>query len=35
MGRRMAQLAGWTPRRLQAELDAWDAHVARSQRFKL
>ncbi|OLE39567.1 MAG: hypothetical protein AUG00_01610 [Candidatus Rokubacteria bacterium 13_1_20CM_2_70_7] len=34
IGRRMAQLAGWTPRRLQAELDAWEAHVARSQRFK-
>jgi glycerol-3-phosphate dehydrogenase len=31
---RMAQIAGWTPRRLQAELDAYHAHVARSQRFR-
>jgi glycerol-3-phosphate dehydrogenase len=34
IGHRMGQLAGWTPRRLQAELDAYRAHVARSQRFK-
>jgi glycerol-3-phosphate dehydrogenase len=31
---RMAQLSGWTPRRLQAELDAYRAHVARSHKFK-
>jgi hypothetical protein len=30
----MAQLAGWTPRRLGAELDAYQAHVARSHRFR-
>jgi glycerol-3-phosphate dehydrogenase len=34
IGRRMAQLAGWTSRRLQAELEAYHAHVARSQRFR-
>ncbi len=34
IGRRMAQLSGWTPRRLQAELDAYHAHVARSRRFR-
>jgi len=34
IGRRMGQLLGWTPRRLEAELDAYRAHVARSQRFK-
>jgi glycerol-3-phosphate dehydrogenase len=34
IGRRMAQLAGWTPRRLQAELDAYQAHVARSRTFR-
>jgi len=34
IGQRMAQLAGWTPRRLAAELDAYRAHVARSQRFR-
>jgi glycerol-3-phosphate dehydrogenase len=34
IGRRMAALLGWTPRRLAAELDAWDAHVARSRRFR-
>jgi glycerol-3-phosphate dehydrogenase len=34
IGRRMAQLLGWTPRRLAAELDAYDAHVARSHKFR-
>lgn len=34
IGQRMAQLAGWTPRRLGAELDAYRAHVARSHRFR-
>jgi glycerol-3-phosphate dehydrogenase len=34
IARRMAQLAGWTPRRLGAELDAYHAHVSRSRRFK-
>jgi glycerol-3-phosphate dehydrogenase len=34
IGRRLSQLAGWTPRRLQAELDAYQAHVARSRRFR-
>jgi glycerol-3-phosphate dehydrogenase len=34
IGRRMSQLAGWTPRRLQAELDAYHGHVARSRRFR-
>jgi glycerol-3-phosphate dehydrogenase len=34
IGRRMGQLAGWTPRRLQAELDAYQGHVARSRRFR-
>src|SRR6266478_3527692 len=31
IGQRMAQLSGWTPRRLDAELEAYHAHVARSQ----
>ncbi|MGH7388367.1 MAG: glycerol-3-phosphate dehydrogenase/oxidase [Candidatus Rokuibacteriota bacterium] len=35
IGHRMAQLAGWTPRRLGAELDAYRAYVARSQRFRV
>ena len=30
IGQRMAQLLGWTPRRLDAELEAYQAHVARS-----
>jgi hypothetical protein len=30
----MADLCGWTPRRLAAELDAYEAHVGRSQRFR-
>ena len=34
IGRRMATLLGWSPRRLAAELDAWESHVARSQRFR-
>lgn len=34
IGRRMAALGGWSPRRLQAELEAYHAHVARSQRFR-
>jgi glycerol-3-phosphate dehydrogenase len=31
---RMAELAGWTTARLDAELTAYHAHVARSHRFK-
>jgi glycerol-3-phosphate dehydrogenase len=34
IARRMGQLLGWTPRRLQAELEAYDAHVARSHKFR-
>ena len=34
IGRRMGALLGWSPRRLAAELQAWEAHVARSQRFR-
>jgi glycerol-3-phosphate dehydrogenase len=34
IAQRMAQLAGWSARRLDAELDAYHAHVARSRRFK-
>ena len=34
IGRRMAQLCGWTPRRLDAELEAYHAHVARSHKFR-
>ena len=34
IGRRMAQLLGWTPRRLDAELEAYQAHVARSHKFR-
>jgi glycerol-3-phosphate dehydrogenase len=34
IAQRMAQLAGWSRRRLDAELDAYHAHVARSRRFK-
>jgi glycerol-3-phosphate dehydrogenase len=33
IGQRMAHLLSWTPRRLGAELDAYQAHVARSRRF--
>jgi glycerol-3-phosphate dehydrogenase len=34
IGRRMATLLGWSPRRLEAELEAHRTHVARSHRFK-
>jgi glycerol-3-phosphate dehydrogenase len=34
IARRMASLLGWSPRRLQAELEAYQGHVARSQRFR-
>ena len=34
IGRRMAQLLGWTPRRLDAELEAYQAHVDRSHKFR-
>jgi len=34
IGQRMAQLAGWSRRRLDAELDAYHAHVERSHKFK-
>lgn len=34
IGLRMADLAGWTRARLDAELAAYHAHVARSRRFK-
>jgi glycerol-3-phosphate dehydrogenase len=34
IGRRMAQLFGWTPRRLDAELEAYHAHVTRSHKFR-
>jgi glycerol-3-phosphate dehydrogenase len=32
---RMASLLGWSARRLDAELEAFDAHVARSRRFRM
>ena len=34
IGVRMAELCGWTPRRLAAELEAYQAHVDRSQKFR-
>ncbi len=34
IGRRMALLLAWTPRRLDAELEAYRAHVGRSHRFR-
>jgi glycerol-3-phosphate dehydrogenase len=34
IGVRMAQLCGWGARRLSAELDAYEAHVARSHKFR-
>jgi glycerol-3-phosphate dehydrogenase len=34
IGHRMAALLGWSARRLDAELEAFDAHVARSRRFR-
>jgi glycerol-3-phosphate dehydrogenase len=35
IGRRMASLLAWSPRRLTVELEAYHAHVARSRRFRL
>ncbi len=34
IGQRLAPLLGWSGRRLDAELEAFGAHVARSQRFR-
>ena len=34
IARRMAELLGWSPRRLDAELDAYHQHVERSRRFR-
>ena len=34
IGARMAELAGWSSRRLDAELDAYHQHVDRSRRFR-
>jgi glycerol-3-phosphate dehydrogenase len=34
IARRMAELCGWSPRRLGAELEAYRGHLARSQRFR-
>jgi glycerol-3-phosphate dehydrogenase len=34
IGRRMAAVLGWTPRRREAELEAYGAHVARAVRFR-
>ncbi|HEX3179182.1 MAG TPA: FAD-dependent oxidoreductase, partial [Methylomirabilota bacterium] len=34
IAQRMGGLLGWSPRRLHAELEAFDAHVARSRRFR-
>ena len=34
VGARMAELCGWSPRRLDAELDAYHQHVERSVRFR-
>jgi len=34
IGARMAELLGWSPRRLDAELDAYQQHVDRSVRFR-
>jgi glycerol-3-phosphate dehydrogenase len=34
IARRMATLLGWSARRLDAELEAFDAHVGRSRRFR-
>jgi len=34
IGRRMARVCGWSGRRLAAEMDAYGAHVARSQKFR-
>ena len=35
IARRMGTLLGWSARRLDAELEAFDAHVARSRRFRM
>jgi glycerol-3-phosphate dehydrogenase len=35
VGERMAALCAWSTRRLAAELDAFDAHVARSHKFRV
>ena len=34
IARRQAALCGWSTRRLDAELEAYEAHLARSQRFR-
>jgi glycerol-3-phosphate dehydrogenase len=34
IGQRMAAMLGWSSRRLDAELEAYQAHVSRSQRFR-
>jgi glycerol-3-phosphate dehydrogenase len=34
IGRRMAEVAGWSPRRLDAELEAYQKYVDRSHRFR-
>jgi len=34
VGRRMGELAGWSARRLQAELEAYRAQVERSLKFR-
>jgi len=34
IGERMAEVAGWTTARLDAELTAYRAYVARSHRFR-
>ena len=34
IGRRMGLLLGWTPRRLDAELEAYRSHIGRSHRFR-
>ena len=34
IAQRMARLCGWSGRRLAAELEAYEAHVVRSQRFR-
>jgi glycerol-3-phosphate dehydrogenase len=31
---RLAPLLGWSPRRREAEVEAHQAHIARSQRFR-
>ena len=35
IGARMAELCGWSPRRLEAELDAYRQHLHRSHRFRV